>query len=160
MQLIKEKYLRLGAGVIGDADKYLIRQVYDAMRELYQPENVIGYTQANEKTKPTIYFRTADLAGHCTLEHTVQTNIGFGMPYRGIDYQGENKDRNGVMHFYEYYPRINLCHGSRSHIIKVSDVKKVDLHKKAMEAFEGKLILTSHAVEQGVKYASMRLLLT
>lgn len=160
MRLIKEKYELCGEELSGENGQFFIRQVYGAMRELYQPENIFGYTQENKETKPTLYYRYADLTGRCTLEHSIQKNVGFEIPYRGTDYQSENRVLNGVMRFHEIRPRLidgHDLHISRSPLFKVGDIEKVDFHKKAMDAFEGKLTLKRYFVEKGVNYANTSL---
>lgn len=158
IEKMRAQYESFGRDVSGSSGKIFLKNIFDAMKELYQPKNVIGFTQANKETPPTIYYRCGDLAGHATLLHPMKDNIGFEMPYRGDDYSGKNiKDDKHQTRFMEKFPRIGGRHNSRSHLVTVKDNEKLGFHNKAMDAFSGMLALKSMNVERGRTYAMQNL---
>ncbi|WP_175743792.1 hypothetical protein, partial [Burkholderia ambifaria] len=125
-----------------------------AMKDLYGCENIVGFTQGEKGQSPTVYYRFENMAGHCTTDHKIKSNIGFEIPYCGSDYVATNMQFFGKSRYYEKFPRANLKHISRSHFVEVNDLsEKRRLHELVMNKFEGKLTLKPLCIDQGLGHA-------
>ncbi|WP_157661336.1 hypothetical protein [Burkholderia ubonensis] len=125
-----------------------------AMKVLYGCENIIGFTQKEKSQLPTVYYRFENMAGHCTMDHEIKSNVGFEIPYCGSDYSATNLFLFGGYRYYEIFPRTDLKHASRSHLVEVNDLgEKRRLHELVMNKFEGKLTPKSKCIDKGLSYA-------
>ncbi len=98
--------------------------------ELYTKQNIIGYTKKST-IKPTVYFKNGNYYGHITQEHDLVDNIGREVPIfddsKNVLFRNQ-LDGNEVR-LYEYYPRVNLQHTSRSKFRKVNDDNRLMLEE-------------------------------
>jgi hypothetical protein len=91
------------------------------MYDLYQPENIIGYTQAALNVLPTIYYGVDDLHGSITQEHSNPMNVGAGIPIKSNNYSFGNKQVQGCGEvLFEEEANLGYSHTSRSRFIPIS----------------------------------------
>ncbi|EDT37421.1 hypothetical protein [Burkholderia ambifaria] len=108
---------------IGKKEMVTAKLIIDNMRLLYRPENIIGYTQVDAGTLPTIYYKYAGLHGHLTQNHQDAENIGFALPLASRNYIFENRRHgDGDIKLYEEYSEAKLQHRSRSAFISISNI--------------------------------------
>lgn len=108
------------------------------IHDLYQPENIIGYTQAASNILPTIYYAVDNLHGHLTQEHSNPMNIGIDIPIKSNNYSFGNRKiagRGEVL--FEGEASLGYSHTSRSKFIPIS-IASDDKFRELVEAGEKK----------------------
>jgi hypothetical protein len=114
-----------------DEEYEVVYQALSNMHDLYQPENIIGYTQAASNILPTIYYRTDDLHGSITQEHSNPMNVGVSIPIKSNNYTFGNRAVESVGEvLFEEEATLGYSHMSRSKFVPISiatDDKFVEL---------------------------------